>query len=279
MISDNLIKIIKKFRSASAKEKLLKIIFRFYKLRLENLYEFFSGKFFIYHVNNDFIPAEDIYWPVSYESRLEKCRNESIHFYPPKPGDCIVDIGAGLGEEIFVFGKLTENEGKIIAIEPNLEVFEVLQKTISLNKFSNVTALNIAIADKEEALKLFNHSDTYETASLADSGKDKSYIVNAFPLGKILTQQNVTTVDLLKVNTEGAERFITGSVSKEQLQQIRNIAIACHDFRFRKEGDIFFKTKDLIRDFFEQNGFEIQTRSTGIDYLDDWIYGKNKNCS
>lgn len=255
----------------------LKHLFKKEKLTLQNFYSFYNDRFFIYKINNVFIPTEAIFWPISFETQLKKCQNESLFEYVPKQGDCVIDIGAGLGEETFLFAKLVGNAGKVISIEPHPDVYQVLYKTISFNNFSNVTTLNMAISDKEGTISLSDSQSSYETTSVIKNKTTGALQVKANTIGNILSAKHIEHIDLLKVNIEGAEQFILESLSREQINSIRHIAIACHDFRYRKEGNEFFKTKELVIKFLSENSFEIQTRSTGIDYLDDWVYGKRIN--
>jgi FkbM family methyltransferase len=271
------IRFIRKIKIPFIRKTLLKYFYTKEGLSLQKFYSFSDDRFFVYEVNDVFIPTEAISWPISFETQLKKCQNESLFGYMPKTGDCIVDIGAGLGEETFLFAKLASDSGRVLAIEPHPDVYQVLLKTISLNKLSNVTALNIAVSDKEEIISLSDNQSSYEMTSVTNSEATEKLQIKANTIGRILSDQGVQQIDLLKVNIEGAEKFIPGNLSKSQVDNIHHIAIACHDFRYRKEGNDFFKTKDIVIKFLVENGFEIQTRSTGIDYLDDWVYGKKIN--
>ena len=86
---------------------------------------------------------------------------------------------------------------------------------------------------------------------------------------------NLHKIDLLKVNIEGAERLVIETMG-DVLPIIRNVAISCHDFRYKHEGgNEFFKTKKIVTDFLMENGFTIQTLKSGLEHRDDWIFGKN----
>jgi hypothetical protein len=78
----------------------------------------------------------------------------------------------------------------------------------------------------------------------------------------------------MKINIEGAEKFVIEEF--QRIKDVRNIAISSHDFLGYRTGDKSYFTKDLIIDFLEKNNFEYYTRSTGVDYIDGWIYGVNK---
>jgi len=89
-----------------------------------------------------------------------------------------------------------------------------------------------------------------------------------------MEENQIDSVGLLKVNIEGAERLLIGSFDK--ISKVRNVAISCHDFLYKRSGDKNFKTKKTIIRFLKNRNFEVSGNETGIDYVDDWIYGSNR---
>jgi len=93
--------------------------------------------------------------------RMRACREHSIskiisttydycfHIYKPKLGDIIFDIGAGIGDETFVFSKEVGQNGTVVSIEAHPKTFLCLTKMCEYNSLKNVLALNLAIIDKE----------------------------------------------------------------------------------------------------------------------------------
>jgi FkbM family methyltransferase len=254
----------------------MRSLFKKQGLHLQNFYSLNKDRFFIYQVNDHFIPNELLVDKISYEAQFEKCRNESLFAYMPRKGDCIIDIGAGLGEETIYYSHLAGENGNVLAIEANPDVFEVLNNTIRLNKLPNVTSYNIAIYDQNTKINLAEDKGSYEAFYVTEEKNNVVKNIPATRLGDFLRDQKIKRIDLLKVNIEGGERFITDTLGPEHLRMVRHVAIACHDFRYRREGNDFFKTKELVIQFLQQNGFEIQTRSTDTEYLNDWVYGTNK---
>jgi len=270
------LKLARKIKIPFLRKWLLRYLFKKEQLHLQNIHSFKKDKFFIYQVNNFFIPNESLVEKISYEMQFQKCRNESLFAYVPEKGNTIIDIGAGLGEETIHYSHLAGETGRVISIEANPMVFEILNKTILLNKLANVASHNIAIYQQKGMVNLAEDKTSYE-AFYVTPEKDKA--ANNIPANRLddfFTEQKISRVDLLKVNIEGGERFVINTLGPEQLLMIRHVAIACHDFRYRREGNEFFKTKDLVIQFLGQNGFDIQTRHTDIEYINDWVYGTNK---
>lgn len=277
MISEITLKIARRLKYQTAKKILLQFVFRLKGFRLKNLYCLNNNRFFIYHVGNWFIPNESFLPAINYEDQFIKCKNESLFAYMPKEGDVILDIGAGLGEEVIFYSPLTGLTGKVISVEANPYAFSVLEKTVTLNDFTNVTCIQIAIYNKNGEVQLSLKAPSYDAATVTESIENDQICVPSIRLDKLFAEQNIKKVNLLKSNIEGAERFIIETLSPELLSMVSNIAIACHDFRYNRDGNLFYKTKNLVMDYFRENGFNIHTRQTGIDYLDDWVYGVNKN--
>jgi FkbM family methyltransferase len=142
------------------------------------------------------------------------------------------------------------------ALEANPEVYGVLLNFISLNKLSNVTALNLAIGDIQGWADIKITKDSYLGGSINNNSSESSYCVEMIPLNNLISRLNLSEIDFLKYNIQGAERYLCESIHKRMLI-IRNYAIACHDFRFKRGDGVFFETKDLIMRKFQDLGMPI----------------------
>ncbi|MCB2410154.1 FkbM family methyltransferase [Hymenobacter lucidus] len=239
-----------------------------------------NDRYFIYNVNGTFLPSDALHWFNNYKKFENWCDNTALYQYQVKPGDTIIDIGAGIGEEIIVLSKRIGSTGKVYAIEANPDVSEVLQKVKYLNNLNNTEVYNIAIGSTNGDVELVNAGDSSLGGTIGDvapSLEDKTYTVKGYRLDTFLEEHNITSIDLLKCNIEGAERFVVDSISGAHINKIKNVAIACHDFRYRVDGNEFFRTKEYVSKFLIDNGFEITSQHTGEGHVDDYVYGINKN--
>ena len=68
----------------------------------------------------------------------------------------VIDIGAHHGAYAVILGKIVQKMGgRVIAVEPNPQSFEVLKNNIRLNRLENtVICVQIAIADKDGKMNL-----------------------------------------------------------------------------------------------------------------------------
>ncbi len=93
-------------------------------------------------------------WAGMAEKYLRDAADYWFHVYKPRPGDVIVDIGAGRGEDVFAFSRAVGPAGTVWAIEPHPVSFAALRKSCALNRLTNVTALNYACVDAPAQLQI-----------------------------------------------------------------------------------------------------------------------------
>ena len=146
----------------------------------------------------------------------------------------VLDIGANMGYFSIVASK---NRGSrvptIIAAEPNPSCFEVLTKTLRANHLQNVTALNVAVTDREGRIKFrtwLHHSgigtitrDRFQGLESLEAEVE----VNSTTLDKIISQNGLRKVDFVKIDAEGAEdRILAGAEDALEGGVIQRFAIA-----------------------------------------------------
>jgi FkbM family methyltransferase len=165
-------------------------------------------------------------------------------------------------------------QGKVFSVEANPSVFEILKQIIELNRLSNVYSRNIAISEENVPVVISDKNESYLGGSLTkerDESNGRAYEVPGYTMDRFVEENKIDRIDLLKVNIEGAERFVISNMEKA-LPLIKNFSIECHDFRYYSEGDEFFKTKELVVSFLEKHGYTVTSQATGIPYIDDWVY-------
>jgi FkbM family methyltransferase len=69
--------------------------------------------------------------------------------------DVVIDIGAHIGYYTLLFSELVGKKGKVFSFEPVIESFELLEKNIKENNFTNVTAIQKAVSNETKLTKLF----------------------------------------------------------------------------------------------------------------------------
>jgi FkbM family methyltransferase len=116
----------------------------------------------------------------------------------------VVDIGAHYGAYAVVIGKIVQKlGGRVIAVEPNPQSFDVLKQNICLNELENtVMCEQVAIADKTGRMNLeLLGAESKITSKQANN----SHIVEVITLEQLLKKHKINYVDLMIIDVEGAE--------------------------------------------------------------------------
>jgi FkbM family methyltransferase len=81
------------------------------------------------------------------------------------PGDVFVDVGANIGMLTLLASRLVTPEGRVIAFEPNADVFRRLYDHVQRNRLDNVSlnAFGLGDADAGGTLKVWNNSKGWGT--------------------------------------------------------------------------------------------------------------------
>lgn len=152
-----------------------------------------------------FVPIKDTYIGRSLDLYGEYSEQEVALFEQiVKPGMWVGDIGANIGAFTLPFSKLVGDEGRVIAMEPQPELFQILHANCARNKVSNAVLFNAA-AGAESGTALIPEIDYAEErnlggVSLGDSG-------TAIPM-ITLDSLNLPRCDFLKIDVEGYERQV-----------------------------------------------------------------------
>jgi len=136
----------------------------------------------------------------------------------------IVDLGANVGFTTLYFA-LKYPDAKIVSIEPSKMNFVVLQKNVAQQK--NVKALNAAVWFESKQIPFMDASNAYNSR-IAETGAEHTYTIDAYNVEDILRKENIDTIDLLKIDIEGAEKDILQK-NREWLNKVKNIIIEIHE--------------------------------------------------
>lgn len=113
-----------------------------------------------------------------------------------------VDVGANIGNHTVFFSKFCESE-KVISIELDSQIYDVLNENVNDLKLSNVTTLNIGVGEKYKLVKT-SDIDKTNVGMTKIIGEDGDVVVDT--LDKILS--DVNDVSLIKIDVEGYEKNV-----------------------------------------------------------------------
>jgi FkbM family methyltransferase len=190
--------------------------------------------------------------------------------YKPMPGDVVVDIGAGHGEDVLPFAHEVGPTGKVLAIEAHPETYGHLKRFCMLNRLSNVVPIHTAVMDIP-CIVLIDDGEFWQTNTVRAAGDGPR--VRATTLDDVCSEQRLDRIDFLKMNIEGAEtRALLGM--KDTIAKVRNICVCCHDFRADRGHGEEYRTRDFVTEFLTKSGFLVSRRpSDPRDFVRDHLFG------
>jgi FkbM family methyltransferase len=125
-------------------------------------------------------------------------------------GFTFVDVGANIGAYSLFVAAHAGPAARILAIEPQPDVFDRLTYNIRQNPFGTVKAVACAIADKPGELTMFLDARNRGESSVKIIGADEGETlqVPATTLLALVRQEGFSRIDAIKLDVEGAEDII-----------------------------------------------------------------------
>jgi FkbM family methyltransferase len=177
--------------------------------------------------------------------------DDIVEQFSPNIGDIVIDVGAAFGFYTILASKRVGQQGKVVAIEAQPEIFKLLNRNIKLNKLTNIISLNYAVYSKNTTLRLYN---TYSVMQERAGQNLQSYTeVSANTLDNLLWQAGIKQVNWIKIDVEGAEYEVLRG-AKEILSTNRRISILVEVHG----KDTYGPTIELLR----SNNFNIEFEKT-----------------
>jgi len=196
-----------------------------------------------------------LFSPVVHAAPSESVRRNALdlwcHMYDPRPGDMIVDVGAGIGAEAILLSRLVGPSGRVLAIEAHPRTYGCLEKSLRASEAHFVTSLRAAVTREHGAVELSD--DAVHNANAIVRGRvdgRRTVSVHGRPLDEIA---------LLKMNIEGAEVDALGGATSS-LARTRNVVISCHDFIADGGGPESTRTFPLVEALLRKRGFALTVR-------------------
>lgn len=189
----------------------------------------------------------EIYLRRTYETYFKATKSSRI---------VIFDIGANMGVFALKTAKKIRDKGVVVAIEPYSYNYKRLQENVHLNRLSNIIVLGIALGEVNGTIPLWLPPSNEENTGLAST---KFEISNNFiqvpvkTLAYVMKELNVQSIDLVKLDAEGAELAILKGLGGN-LRKIRNLVIAAEHFP---------EEANELSNYLGSRGFKVQVKSIG----------------
>src|SRR5882762_2337477 len=235
---------------------------------------FYDQGVWMHETENGYFAYHQPYIRLNLRRLDEVARVNFFWGYNPRPGDVVMDVGAGVGEETLTFSHAVGTHGKVICIEAHPRTYHCLEKLIQYNRLDNVTALHHAATKPSCTTATIEDSKEYLGNRI---NAIQGFSVPATTIDEIHKKLDLGGIDFLKMNIEGAERFAVQGMA-ETLKQTRVLCISCHDFLAEARGDGELRTKAIVQQFLRESGFRIvaRTEETRPPYLLDQVWAYNE---
>lgn len=144
-----------------------------------------------------------------------------------KYGNVFMDIGANIGCYSLIASKIVGLEGEVHAFEPVSKVFDKMLFNIQLNQLSNITTNRKAVYESSGLLEFFLSSN--ENAGMSgifhhDTESGEIEKVESITIDEYVEKKNITRIDLIKIDIEGAELFALKGM-KNTINQFKPVII------------------------------------------------------
>jgi FkbM family methyltransferase len=170
-----------------------------------------------------------------------------------KPHHTVYDIGTYIGTHAIPMSKYCKF---VMAFEPSLELYDVLQKNIALNNIKNILAVNRAVG-RGETKDFYERNDG--TSRIADKeikGEKKSVSTVCLDHLKGLCITATDRVDLMKIDVEGHE-----------FEVLEGAKIMINKYRPTILIEVFKKNKKKLNEWCFENNYMIEKLGGGDDYI------------
>ncbi len=184
-----------------------------------------------------------------------------------QPGQVIIDAGAHVGFYTLWQAASVGPTGQIYAFEPNPTTYAFLEKNVKQNGLDWVQCMPQALSVNEGALimKAVDRA-TSSTRVLYDAPDTTTptISVQSTTLDIFVERHNIQRIDILKMDTEGAEVDIIQGGIQQALPITERVIMESHSVRF--SGEKAMRTRELVRDLLLPLGFRLS-----LDYQNEKI--------
>lgn len=212
-------------------------------------------------------------WANEAQACLDNAEDYWYRHYKPRPGDVVVDVGAGRGEDVLAFSRDVGNTGRVIAIEAFPASFMILEAFCRANRMTNVVPVQAALMDRLGSVCIEPSGDWQANSVAVHAGAPAGVSVPATTLEILYAELALGEIAFLKMNIEGAERYALPGMGAI-MDRVKTICVACHDFRADRGDGEQYRTRVFVEDFLSAHGFRLE--SSGDDlrpYVRDHVFG------
>ena len=174
------------------------------------------------------------------------------------------DIGTNVGEISLLFSRFVGTQGQVHSFEPFKETYDKAKRIFELSNKKNIKFNNIVVSDHTEGENFYVYPEKYSGWNTLAKRPLEKYGVDVkpekiLPLPSTTVEQyclenNISHIDLLKIDVEGAELKVLNGAKQLFLEK----RITCCVFEFGQTVYDAGNTPQDYIDFFEEVGYKVR---------------------
>jgi FkbM family methyltransferase len=157
-----------------------------------------------------------------------------------KEGFTFIDVGANIGAYALWVASLAGPTARILAVEPQPDVFDRLTYNIGLNPYGTVKAIACAIADKPGELTLFldPRNSGESSVKVVASSQARTIRVPTTTLLDLVRKERLEHLSAIKLDVEGAEDIILEPFFRDAPASLHPSLLIIEDSSRQWESDL-----------------------------------------
>ncbi|HLL53726.1 MAG TPA: FkbM family methyltransferase [Myxococcaceae bacterium] len=156
------------------------------------------------------------------------------------PGDTFVDVGANWGYFSLLATERVGASGRVVSVEADPRMFSILQRNVAMNALPQVTLVPAAAAAGPGTLKLAGFDEeqsNWGISRVVSGGGGKVFEVPAKAVDDLADELGLGSVDLLKMDIEGAEVFALAGMERGLAShRYKRILLELHPVQLAEHG-------------------------------------------
>ena len=193
--------------------------------------------------------------------------------------DVIIDGGANQGVYSCAFAQKVGKNGKVIAVEPLKEPIKMLLENLKLNNFKNIKIERCGLWNKNSEGKIYFSKDRYGQATIVAKSENFQNL-KLKKLDNLIMSNNLSKVDLVKLDLQGAEVFAINGALKSIKMFKPKIYLEANNDNFEKINTLLSSLKYKAYQI-NKNGSLMLTKKikeeTNILFLQNYQFSDYQN--
>jgi len=242
-VSDHLMRCFQKIPLFRGKKMIVRALFPFIFKQQESCIVDRCGTLF--HVPSmEEAQAQHIFIDGDYE--IETCKVIACTL---RPGSVFFDVGANIGF-FSSRGAISVGEGgEVYAFEASPSVAHYLGKNVNLNSFENIKIINSAVSDVVGEINFFQSQlNQCGMSSIAPQSDASPIRLCSTTLDAFVRKENITRVDLIKVDVEGHEAAVFRGALELLQEQAPIIIFEFCDWAEKRAGYGLGESQQILMD-------------------------------